>query len=246
MNGRYSIGFGSCLTYQDTDAPPDRGSKWSYQCPYCSVSTHSEVLNLFVTRGTQWFSLPSPATKLYTLILQCTRCEGVAMVLWPYGEDMRGHARITTRSLLPFPQAARQVFGSDDQSVPPAILEDLRQAELAFQAGAVNGAGLLLRRACQYICRDRGCKGRNLDDEIDALAPKYITKEMAELAHGIRIVGNEIAHPDPNTPARISAQDVSDCWDFTVELIKVIYIHPGQVADLRGRLGGKPSGEKTA
>jgi hypothetical protein len=144
--------------------------------------------------------------------------------------------------ILPFPQAAREVFGSDDQSVPAAILEDLRQVELAFQVGAIYGAGLLLRRAIQYVCRDKGCKGKDLREEIDALAPTYITNDMANIAHSIRIVGNELAHPNAQTPAAITGQDIKDCWEFIIELIKVIYIHPARQSALRSRV--KPSPKK--
>ena len=235
MSGSFRLGFGFFSTYGKESEPPDVGDRYSYRCPYCLVNTHGEVLSKSVVPQSDFIRLPATEMQLHTLILQCTRCNGVALLLWPFGKD-DGTGMTTDQMMMPFPQAARQVFGQDDRFVPAAILEDLRQAELGSQASAVYGAGLLLRRACQYICRDKGCTGRNIQEEIDALAPQHITNDMAELAHSIRIVGNEIAHPDARTPAKITRKDIRDCWEFVIELIKVIYIHPARRAALHDRL----------
>ena len=239
----WSFGPTVHFVHGEDGKPPDKGSRWSYNCPYCFVNTHSPVLERFTTPGSSFIRMPSFEMQLCSIILQCTCCRGVVLVLWPYGEDISSGQGMTTRPMiLPFPQAAREVFGSDDQSIPAAILEDLRQAELAFQVGAVFGAGLLLRRAIQYVCRDKACKGKDLREEIDALAPPYITNDMANIAHSIRIVGNELAHPNAQTPAAITSQDIKDCWEFIIELIKVIYIHPARQSALLNRV--KPSPKK--
>ena len=240
MSGTFRLGSGFIRAYGEGSKPPDAGSRYSYQCPYCLVDTHGEIVSTFVVPQGQFIRLPSSEMQLHTLVLRCTRCGGIAMLLWPYGGEMT-----TDRMMVPFPQVARRVLGSDDQFVPAAILEDLRQAELASQAGAIYGAGLLLRRACQYICRDKQCTGRNLQDEIDALAPQHITEDMANLAHSIRIVGNEIAHPDARTPSKIARKDISDCWEFVIELIKVIYIHPARRQALHERLTADPTKDKS-
>jgi hypothetical protein len=235
MSGTFRLGFGFLWAYGKESEPPDVGDRLSYHCPYCLIDTHGQIASAFVVPQSEYVRLPASEMQLHALVLQCTRCNGVALLLWPYGKAGEKHMT-TDRMMVPFPQTARQVFGPDDRHVPAAILEDLRQAELSMHAGAVYGAGLLLRRACQYICRDKGCTGRNLEKEIDALAPQHITPDMAGLAHGIRVVGNELAHPDAKSPAKVSTKDVRDCWEFVVELIRVIYVHPARRQALRERL----------
>ncbi len=243
--------FGSTFTYDyGEDKPPEADQRYPTTCSYCGIHSDAEVLATYNTNGGKYISLPASEMQLYTVVLRCTRCRGVMTILWPYGTDLRGVGLTTTRVKLPFPQAASNVFGDDAKYVPSAVLEDLRQAEVGFQAGSTHGAGLLLRRACQNLCRDKSCKRGSLAEEIDALYPEHITAQMKQTAHSVRLIGNEIAHPDPHTPATVTAQDVRDCWDFLTELIRVIYVHPGRQATLRKRMEAKDkranSGEQSS
>lgn len=237
MSSAWRFGATFRRAYGERDRVPSQGERWSYQCPYCAADPHALVLLKCMTQPNEFISLPAVGMQLYTLIMQCTRCEGVAMALWPFGEPRPGSQLTADPLIFPFPQVVSELLGGDDEFVPDPILEDLRQADLAWRAGAANGAGLLLRRALQYICRDKGCTGSNLKEEIDALAPQYVATDMTQLAHSIRIVGNELAHPDPQNAVTITEEDVSTCWEFVIQLIRVIYITPRQSDALQERLG---------
>jgi hypothetical protein len=124
-----------------------------------------------------------------------------------------------------------------EASIPASILEDVRQARVCEEAGAPYGAGLLYRRACQYVCRDQGAKARDLRDQIPELAKDgLITNALADQAHHVRIVGNELAHPDVNNPLVISQDDVADAREFVEQLIRAIYVDPARNAARRASL----------
>lgn len=115
------------------------------------------------------------------------------------------------------------------EGVPPAILKDLEQAELAFAAGAHYGAGLLLRRACQYVCLDQQIPHEKPRYQIKKLAANgTITTSLAHTADSIRVLGDELEHPDANTPSVITADDVKAGRVFLTRLIRAIYVDPAR------------------
>jgi len=170
--------------------------------------------------------------------------------MWAYGEDYRGQAQSGGAFVYPLPLGTFEERLPED-TIPEAIFEDLRQAELSAHAGADYGAGLLLRRACQYICRDKNVAGDRLEAQVDDLAKKgIITNQMAQMGHGIRIIGNELAHPDPRTPFVITPEDVRVAREFLTQLVHAIYIDPAKVKQLqdelqkRGVKGAKGNSDK--
>jgi hypothetical protein len=125
--------------------------------------------------------------------------------------------------------------------VPAAILEDLQQAEMCESIGAIYGAALLYRRAVQYICRDKKVpESGGLKGQISYLANNgIITSSLKELAEHIRIIGNDIAHPDAQHPARIEWNDIKAASEFTTQIIDAVYVAPYKAAELRKTLKRK-------
>ena len=164
--------------------------------------------------------------------------------MWSYHEDTHNSGETAGRKRWPYPTSAFMTEDTLGEAVPPAVFEDLRQAELAKEVGAHYGAALLLRRACQYICREQGvseanAKGRSkgLKAEIAELAQQgVITKHLVDLADNIRIIGNEIAHPDAKNPSKISPDDVSAAEEFLHQLTRAIYVDPHKAGEVRKHL----------
>jgi len=125
------------------------------------------------------------------------------------------------------PSAAVESEALGGEEVPPAIFKDLEQAELARAAGAHYGAGLLLRRACQYVCLDRQIPYGKPRNQIKELAANgTISTRLALAADRLRILGDELDHPDANTPSLITQDDVKACRVFLTQLIRAIYVDP--------------------
>ena len=127
------------------------------------------------------------------------------------------------------PTSASETEALGRTGVPPAILKDLEQAELAFAAGAYYGAGLLLRRACQYVCLDKQMPHEKPRYQIQQLAANgTITTTLAQTAESIRVLGDELEHPDANTPSVITEDDVKAGRVFLTQLIMAIYVDPAK------------------
>jgi hypothetical protein len=176
---------------------------------------------------------------IYNLLLRCTRCQGALLLLWPYGAEMNGGITVEPR-LFPI-GSSRDAEPAFKSSVPAAILEDLRQAEACESIGAIYGAALLYRRAVQYLCRDKkvpddgGLKG-----QISYLANNgIITSSLKELAEHVRIIGNDIAHPDAQHPARIEWNDIKAISEFSKQIVDAVYVAPHKAAELRKTLKRK-------
>lgn len=227
-----------------SDIPPTSASaRIPLDCPVCGVHTDAETVAHFVTSQNNWVRLAAQELQLHNFLVRCTRCGSGIFIVWSFGETIRGQKITSGRTAYPLPSAAfeiEQLSKLSKDAIPAAILEDLRQAELAFAAGAHYGAGLLLRRACQSICRNQNIPENGLKGQIVQLAKNgTITKSLGEMADGVRIIGNELAHPDPNTPSVITPDDVRTGWEFLNQLVRAIYVDPAKAKDLKVALSKK-------
>ena len=237
------INWGASFRYAyGDDCPPSEKEKAvPLDCPYCGTHTNAEIINRFITQQNEFVRLPSHEMRIYNFFLRCTKCNSAILLLWSYGKDYQGLGSTAGRIIFPFYTEAFEAKELGKDVVPEAILEDIAQAELSYYVGAYLGAGLLLRRACQNICRDKKCqeKGGLVNQINDLVRKSIITKDMAELADTIRIIGNEIAHPDPNSPFIITHDDVKACREFIKQLIHVVYVNPYRAKAMKEKLKKK-------
>jgi hypothetical protein len=175
---------------------------------------------------------------LFNYLVQCTRCKSGLLVLWPAGHGISEGFTTATKFLYPLRASTLEKVAAEG-AVPAAIAADLQQAELAYYAGAEYGAALLLRRACQSICRERNIpeQGQGLKGQIAELAKQgIITLALADMADSVRVIGNEVAHPDPKTPSVITMDDIAAAREFMLQLVRAIYTDPDRVAKLKADL----------
>ena len=112
------------------------------------------------------------------------------------------------------------------------IAEALQEAALCSSVGAVMGGCLTARRAIQLIARSNGTKGKNLAGEIDSLK---ISEDLKTIAHSVRLIGNETAHPDPDDWNNVDNGDLEALLHLALELVRQLYEVPGRVERLRQR-----------
>ncbi|OGO20247.1 MAG: hypothetical protein A2Z15_06290 [Chloroflexi bacterium RBG_16_50_11] len=221
--------------------PRDPRQPFPLQCPICGIHTDAEVIANFETPGSDFVRLPISEMKVYNYLVRCTRCKSGILVYWSYGEDYRRGGATAGIHVYPFPTSAFRTEQLPEKEIPAAIFEDLRQAELAYLADAYYGAGLLLRRACQNICREQKIpETGGLASQIKEMDTRgIITKHLADMADSIRIIGNELAHPDPNTPSVITPDDVRLAQEFFDQLVRAIYVDPARTKKLKEDLKKK-------
>ncbi len=230
--------FGS--TFWALDEPLVREGRIPLTCPICGIHTDAPVRGTFTTPDSEFLQLPSMGMWLDNYFVQCTRCQGGILVIQSVGTDFEGGQITSGAFVYPLRSSAFETDALASGAVPAAILTDLQQAELSFFAGAYYGAGLLLRRACQNICREQGIPGGDLKTQIREMADRgIITRTLADMADTVRIVGNELAHPDPQTPFVILPEEVAVGRNFVEQLVRTVYIDPARAKKLKEGLAKK-------
>lgn len=220
---------------------PKSGESIPVTCPICGVHTHAVVVYHDTTPASKHVHLPDSKMHVYNYLLKCTQCSSDILLYWTYTDDHFSDQRSTAgKRMYPFPTTVEKNEYLDENIVPAAICEDLRQAELSYLAASYRGAGLLLRSAFQNVCRDKGAVGKDLYHEIKDLATKgLINAPLAEMVDCVRLLGNEIAHPNPNTPFITTGEDVASCREFINQILDTLYVGPYKAKILKGKLGKK-------
>lgn len=141
------LNWGITFGHVYNDEPPSKpGGRIPIECRHCFTHADAEVVSVFVTPHNNWHQPPADM-NIHNVFLRCTRCRGALLLLWPYGKDHSG-AKSTFRILFLI-GSVRGIDPTFQKAVPPAIVEDLRQADTCAAVGATYGAALLYRRAVQ-------------------------------------------------------------------------------------------------
>jgi len=112
------------------------------------------------------------------------------------------------------------------EHIPESIAEDFREALRCRFVNALCATVVMCRRALQVSCNREKAEGKSLKQQIDNLAAKQlITEPLKQMAHRIRLLGNEGAHGDySDIDASITAQDADDAITFMHHYLQHVYI----------------------
>jgi hypothetical protein len=213
--------------------PKEVGEAIALVCPHCEIHTSAKVVATFRSPRNKWHSPPA-SMEVHNAFLTCTRCNGAILVLWPFVENVMYGGITTFNRVYPLPGGPGW-FGQDAETVvPKAIAQDIKQAFLCSRVGAPYGAALLFRRAVQYLCRHKKAPDSGLKAQIKWLHHQgIINKPLANQVDSVRVVANDVAHPNARRPARITPQDIDVVADFVRQLIDAVYVGPHRNAALR-------------
>ena len=88
---------------------------------------------------------------------------------------------------------------------------------------------LLARSVVEAIAKDKGIVDGNLKSKIDAMREQgIIVPSLAETAHEIRFIGNDMAHGD--FVEEIGKEESKDALGFMTTLIEQIYQQPARLS----------------
>lgn len=92
--------------------------------------------------------------------------------------------------------------------------------------------GIGIRALVEAMCHDRSATGRNLEERLDSLVSQgVVSKEGAEILHGLRLMGNKAAHEV--TPPKLG--DLNVAFDVIEHALEGVYILPELSAKLPRR-----------
>ena len=125
---------------------------------------------------------------------------------------------------------------SVDLAVPEKIAADFSEALRCLHARAYRATVTMCRRAIQASAKDLNASGKWLIEQIDDLADKgKITEPLKDMAHHIRKIGNDGAHPDDDLLKDVDEQDAADIVKFVREYFNHIYVMPQTLKSMRER-----------
>jgi Domain of unknown function (DUF4145) len=194
-------------------------------CPHCSLpSLHMFVVGPHIkpTSGTN-----GPESNV---LVQCQNCQAVTFII--------GHRNNQHSPLYVYKESFP--IGNPEASVDKAITTGVRadfvEAQRCRSVNAYKATVVMCRRALQASCQDLKAAGYRLIDQIDDLAAKgKITTALKGMAHDVRKLGNEGAHPDEDGLGDVTEEDADDIVEFTRQYFEHVYVMPARSESFRKR-----------
>lgn len=195
-------------------------------CPYCQKYVGFGSIPLWKP-GASSFDCSSELYKNKTGLwglFECPSCKRCVIV--GRFSDNKDNPQMQHVYPMPLPSPV-------DQRIPEKIRRDITEAKLCFSVGAFNASASMSRRALQRACREKGAAKEKLIDQIDELAQNgIITHDLKELAHAIRMVGNDGAHPNEFD---VNEQDSKEILELADQFMSVIFVAPARVKEISGK-----------
>lgn len=117
----------------------------------------------------------------------------------------------------------------DYKDAPPHVERGASEAHVCLDQGQLIASAITARATIEAIAKHHGIKERiNLEKKIDTLKERQLIYPLlAEQAHQIRLVGNDMAHGDfENLPNK---EEVTLIVDFMDMLIDILYQQPAKL-----------------
>ena len=207
------------VTNQGTSAFNARGL-----CPHCAhISLHLMVA------GPVLVSAPERSEIESNVLVQCQNCLGVSLVIAV--RSLRNYD-LTYSDCYPLDNPEKSV----EKVIPAGVRDDYVEALRCDTVRAYKAAVVMCRRSLQASCRNLNAEGKNLINQIDDLAAKdTITAALKNMAHEIRKLGNEGAHPDEDGLGDVTEEDSDDIIEFTRQYFEHVYVMPARSEAYRQR-----------
>jgi hypothetical protein len=124
-----------------------------------------------------------------------------------------------------------------DESVPDTVKSSYDEA-LRISNIAPNAFAVMLRKALEAICIDRGVTQGNLHSRLQELARRgELPATLAEMTSILRILGNVGAHPDEQS---ITIPLTWGMKEFFRAVVEYVYVAPNKIKKFKDRMENKP------
>jgi hypothetical protein len=132
------------------------------------------------------------------------------------------------------PPAMRPV---DVSFIPTGVAGFLKEAHDAFSIGAHRAVLLLVRSVIEATAKDKGIASGRLVQKIDNMAAQGLIRTgTKEMAHALRILGNDMAHGDIDQVP--SQEDADDALTIARFVLDDVYVADARRADMMARRSG--------
>lgn len=161
-------------------------SKSSFHCPCCGTYAHMK-----------WYQFSKNTQVRPYTEAECSHCAKSSLWLIHRTQNQQGTIRPTEGVML-YPEIGLAPVPELD--MPEDVKLDYEEAA-KIATKSPRGAAALLRLGLQKLCIHLGKEGKNINDDIRALAADNILSPMViKVADTVRITGNNAVHPGRMSP----------------------------------------------
>ncbi len=150
-------------------------------------------------------------------LARCYNCKEIS--IWVYDRIVYPTSKIDIKPNGDLPEHIQQLFDEAREIVE----------------SSPKGAAALLRLSIQYLCKELGESGKNIDKDIASLVSKGLNPLVQKSLDIVRVIGNESVHP--------GEIDLNDNKEIALKLFGLVNLiaeqmisHPKQVESLYGTL----------
>jgi hypothetical protein len=228
--GAYTTQYWSCLysrEYSDNgkpDSPPEDMKAAIVEDNKISAEDKEELIKWidkmcsgkpFIDLDSNSFSTRSRVHNLH--ISRCYHCS--EMAIWLHEQLIYPSPKIDIKP---------------NQDLPPHIIKLFDEAREIVNSSP-RGAAALLRLSIQYLCKELGGSGKNINNDIAGLVSKGLNPTIQKALDVVRVIGNDSVHP-----GEISLDDDRDTAIKLFSLINLIadqmITHPKGVEEMYSNL----------
>lgn len=127
------------------------------------------------------------------------------------------------------------------KSIPMPIREDYAEACRCAHNNANKAVVVMCRRVIEALACDKlqgkakdGARSKALHLLVDLLQSEgFITKDLKESAHELRLFGNYGAHVQDDGLDNVTPKEAKNAREITWQLLHTIYVAPAKTAELR-------------
>lgn len=123
----------------------------------------------------------------------------------------------------------------DSTGVPEAVTLSLQEAIDCHANKNFRAAAVMVRRAIDHICKDKGAEGKDLDKRIEALKDKVtLPPSLFEGMHKLRMLGNDAAHTEAKVFDEIGDKEIEAGIEFAKRITEAVYQYGELLEKLKG------------
>ncbi|BAX93429.1 DUF4145 domain-containing protein [Mycobacterium shigaense] len=197
-------------------------------CWICKANTGHELVGDARFVGPEAGFQPE---QLACAAYECSVCGGISVALAAFGTPphvplYQYMASVRGDQLMWRPSATET---ADYPHVPPHIAEAAKEAYECESNQHYRAAIMLARAVIEATAKDKGVEDGTLYNKIEVMATAGLIRTMIkDAAHGVRELGNEMAHGDFVDP--ISAEESQLVIHLMGEILNDVYQSPAATA----------------
>ncbi len=122
----------------------------------------------------------------------------------------------------------------DTTDIPAGIVNALEEAITCHANGCFTASAIMVRKALEELCRERGATGATLRDRIRSLSSKAVLpQELLAGLDDLRLLGNDAAHVDSQAFVQVGRDEVEVGVELAREVLKAVYQYSALLARFR-------------